>query len=152
MADNLDRTELLRQLAEYKRRFGDTADTLYPQNASQYMNPVLRMPEPAIVLPATNAPTHRFKPNFIALIQSSTFGDRPDECPIKHMRTFLDYCGTYAIEGVLEEYVRLFMFKWSIVGKAKEWFGKLPPRSITSWQQMSNISPSPLRGFPVGIG
>ena len=52
---------------------------------------------------------------------------------------FLDLCDTIANEQVSQEYIRLKAFKWSITGKALTWLESLPPRSITTWQQLHDL-------------
>ena len=110
-----------------------------PQNASQYMNLKLLIKGRAIVLPAISTTSEVISTGYIDMLRSSAFGDRPGECPIEHIGTFLDLCESRVREGVSEEYVRLISFKWSVVGKAKTWLDDLPSRSITTWEQLSDF-------------
>ena len=52
---------------------------------------------------------------------------------------FLDLCDTIANEQVSQEYIRLKAFKWSLTGKALTWLESLPPRTITTWQQLHDL-------------
>ena len=106
-------------------------DTI-PRNAQQYMNPELRIPESAIVLPTINTRNFEIKSHFITLIKASAFEGKPTECPIRHMKVFLDLCDTIANEQVPQEYIQLKAFKWSVTGRAQQWLESLPPRSMMS--------------------
>ena len=110
-----------------------------PQTAQQYMHPTLRVPDSAIVLPALGARNFEIKPHFITLIKTSCFEGRPTEDPIRHVKIFLDLCETIAAENVPADYIRLKAFKWSLGGKALAWLESLPPRSITTWQQLYDL-------------
>ena len=59
--------------------------------------------------------------------------------PFRHVKVFLDLCDTIANEQVPQDYIRLKAFKWSITGKALAWLESLPPRSITTWQQLYDL-------------
>ena len=47
--------------------------TLGPQNAQQYMHPMLRVPDSAIILPTLGPRGFEIKPHFITLIKSIVF-------------------------------------------------------------------------------
>ena len=77
-----------------------------PKNAQQYMHPELHVPESAIVLP-THPQNYEIKTHFIQLIRGSTFEGRQSECPIAHVKIFLDMCDTITSNNVSAEYIRL---------------------------------------------
>ena len=113
--------------------------TLGPQNAQQYMHPTLRVPESAIVLPNLGPRGFEIKPHFITLIKSIVFEGRSTEDPIAHVKVFLDLCETVTAENLPVDYVKLKAFKWSLGGKALAWLESLPPRSITTWNQLYEL-------------
>ncbi len=109
-----------------------------PKNAQQYMHPELHVPASPIVLPA-HPRNYEIKTQFIQLIKASTFEGRAKECPISHIKIFLDMCDTITNDAVTPEYIRLKCFKWSLTGKALAWLESLPPQSITTWHQMNDL-------------
>jgi len=109
-----------------------------PKNAQQYMHPELHVPKSAIVLPA-HPQNYEIKTQFITLIRGSTFEGRMTECPIAHVKIFLDMCDTITSPNVTAEYIRLKSFKWSLCGRALAWLESLPPQSIFSWQQLHDL-------------
>ena len=105
-----------------------------PRNARQYMHPPLRVPASPIVFP--DAPANfEIKTSFIAMVKKIQFSGKPTECPMEHVREFLDICDTIA-HGDTLEYVRLKAFRWSLAGKALHWLDSLPTQTITTWEQL----------------
>ena len=140
MAQENENAELRRLLQE-ARLANNALQTIVdsvPKNAQQYMHPELHVPESAIVLPR-HPNNYEIKTHFIQLIRASTFEGRQSECPIAHVKIFLDMCDTITNENVTPEYIRLKCFKWSLIGKALAWLESLPPRSITTWQQLHDL-------------
>jgi hypothetical protein len=39
-----------------------------------------------------------------------------------HLQQFLEICSTYTVKGVIPDAVRIRLFPFSLVGKAKQWF------------------------------
>ncbi len=136
-------TEAARLEAERLRAEAEAANEAMraqgPQTAQQYMHPTLRVPESAIILPNLGARNFEIKPHFITLIKTSCFEGRPTEDPIRHVKIFLDLCETISAEHVPADYIRLKAFKWSLGGKALAWLESLPPRTITTWQQLYDL-------------
>ncbi|OMO89309.1 Retrotransposon gag protein [Corchorus capsularis] len=59
------------------------------------------------------------------------------ENPHEHLQSFFLKCAT--IIGMPEEDLKLRTFPVALDGKAKEWFLRLPPKSIKSWKGMETV-------------
>ena len=95
-----------------------------------------------LVLPAVPVQYRELRPNLLALIKSIQFSDNqhdPTECPIAHLKDFIDICDTTASDVVTLEYIRMKAFKFTLVGNTADWYVSLPARSITIWTQLSDI-------------
>ena len=66
------------------------------------------------------------KPSLITMVQASTFGGKPHEDANAHLQHFLEVCSTIAIKGVTADAIRLRLFPFSLLGKAKQWFYAQP--------------------------
>ena len=64
------------------------------------------------------------KSNLINMVQASPFYGKPNEDANAHLQNFLDLCDTVVIRGVAADVVKLRMFPFSLLGKAKHWFYK----------------------------
>ena len=58
----------------------------------------------------------------ISMAQSSPFCGKPIENASAHLQQFLEIYGTYTMKGVSLDAVRLRLFPFSLLGKAKQWF------------------------------
>lgn len=98
----------------------------------------LGAPEPytsqsGILAPTTQANNFEIKPNFISLIEKRQFTGGKFENPHEHLKEFLKYCDTIKINGVTQEYIRLKMFPFSLMGVAEHWLNNdVPPGSLTT--------------------
>ena len=88
-----------------------------PQNAKEYLHPILAVPESPIVL---HNVSFEVKTSFTTEIRRYSFEGKGSECPMAHITTYIDLCDTIA-DGVNLEYVRLKSFRWSLAGKALHW-------------------------------
>ena len=60
----------------------------------------------------------------ITMVQESPFCGLPNEDANAHLQTFLELCDTIVIKYVAADVIRLRLFPFSLVGKAKQWFYK----------------------------
>jgi hypothetical protein len=60
----------------------------------------------------------------ITMVRASLFCGLPNEDANAHLQTFLELCDTIIIKDVTPDAIRLRLFPFSIVGKAKLWFYK----------------------------
>ncbi|KAK8689823.1 hypothetical protein V6N13_088533 [Hibiscus sabdariffa] len=69
------------------------------------------------------------------------FGGSPMENARQHLKSFLEICTSFKIQGVSNDVLKLKLFPYSLRDKAKAWWNNLPPGSYQSWTELS-------RGFP----
>ena len=101
-----------------------------------FVSPNVQGDQTPIVRPAVAANNFEIKPAMIQMIQNSQFNGLPHEDPIGHMTRFLEYCSTFKMNGVQPEAIRLILFPFSLMDRAKRWFTSLPPNSISTWQEL----------------
>ncbi|KAL2922135.1 Chromosome segregation in meiosis protein 3 [Bienertia sinuspersici] len=90
-----------------------------------------------IATPATKANNYEFKANLITFIEGHQFSGASHENPQNHLKQFLQYCNTVKANGVSKEYIRMSLFKFSLTGKALDWLERLPPNSLTTWDEVN---------------
>ncbi|XP_019225437.1 PREDICTED: uncharacterized protein LOC109207014 [Nicotiana attenuata] len=61
----------------------------------------------------------------------------PHEDPQQHILNFLEISDTYITSEVTYDYVRLTLFPFSLLGKAKRWLKSEPAYSIASWNDLA---------------
>jgi hypothetical protein len=61
------------------------------------------------------------EPALIKMVQQSPFSDKASEDANAHLQHFLEICSTFTIR-VTQDAVRLHLFPFSLLGKAKQWF------------------------------
>ena len=109
-----------------------------PRALKQRGTPDPYTPRCGILAPTTEANNFEIKSNFIQLIERRQFSGSKLESPHEHLADFLKYCDTIKANGVTQEYIRLKMFPFSLVGVADNWLNKeVPPGSLTTWDQVT---------------
>ncbi|XP_070002223.1 uncharacterized protein [Nicotiana sylvestris] len=79
----------------------------------------------------------KMKQYMVQLIQSTwLFVALPHEDPQRHIQNFLEITDTYNYPNVSNDYVRLTLFPFSLIGEAKEWLNKEPANSIHTWDDL----------------
>ena len=101
-----------------------------------FVSPNVQGDQTPIVRPAVAANNFEIKPAMIQMIQNSPFHGLPHEDPFGHMSRFLEYCSTFKMNGVQPDAIRLILFPFSLMERAKRWFTSLPANSITTWQEL----------------
>jgi hypothetical protein len=61
------------------------------------------------------------KPALINMVQQSPFCGKASKDANAHIQHFLEICSTFTIRGVTQDAVRLRLFPFSLLGKAKQW-------------------------------
>ena len=64
----------------------------------------------------------------------NTFSGDEDQDPGLHLSELDSYCDACKPKGLTKEFVLLKIFKFSLAGKAIEWFKILPHKSIMDWE------------------
>lgn len=104
-------------------------DTEAPPQGPQYTS--------CIVLSA-NEGDFELKSSMLHMLQATAQFDRlPSGDPNGHIHDFKNICEAIRPNReVIDNYLRLKLFPFSITGKAKVWFKNLEPGSIRSWEAM----------------
>nr|XP_017250814.1 PREDICTED: uncharacterized protein LOC108221447 [Daucus carota subsp. sativus] len=88
--------------------------------------------------PAIGATQYNINPSLIQMVSNSSFeGDIEREDPHRHLESFVQMCGSFRINGVTADQIRLHMFPYSIKGKALEWFQQLSDATLATWDNLS---------------
>ncbi|KNA05945.1 hypothetical protein SOVF_185630, partial [Spinacia oleracea] len=91
----------------------------------------------SISLPALEATDFELRSALIGMVQMSQFTGSRLEIPREHLKTFVDYCSTVKHNGVTQEYIRMALFKFSLIGNARKWLDVLKENSLTSWNEVT---------------
>ena len=86
------------------------------------------------------------KSSLINMAQASPFCGKPNEDANAHLQNFLELCDTIVIRGVAADVVKLRLFPFSLLGKAKQWFYK--EKYIDTWDKCSKAFLA--KFFPLG--
>jgi hypothetical protein len=77
------------------------------------------------------------KPALINMVQKSPFCSKASEDANAHLQHFLELCNTFTIRGVTQDVVHLYLFPFSLLGKAKQWFYS-NKEAVSTWEKFSN--------------
>jgi len=72
----------------------------------------------------------------IQLIQNNLFHGLPNEDLYAHLATYIEICNTIRLVGVPEDAIRLSLFSFSLLGKAKRWLHSFKGNSIKTWDEV----------------
>ena len=56
------------------------------------------------------------------MVQASPFCGKANEDACAHLQQFLELYNTFVIKGVSQDAIRLRLFPFSLLGRAKQWF------------------------------
>lgn len=62
------------------------------------------------------------KTSLLTMAQASSLCGKPDELASVHLQQLLEICSTYTMKGVSPDAIRLRLFPFSLLGRAKQWF------------------------------
>ena len=68
------------------------------------------------------------------MVQANQFCGLPSEDASAHLQHFLELCDTVVIKDVSQANIRLCLFPFSLVGKAKQWFYK-ENEAVSTWDK-----------------
>jgi hypothetical protein len=77
------------------------------------------------------------KQALINMVQKSPFYSKASEDANAHLQHFLEICSTFTIRGVTLDAVRLRLFPFSLLGKAKQWFYS-NKEVVSTWEKWYN--------------
>jgi hypothetical protein len=81
------------------------------------------------------------------MVQQSPFCGKALEDVNAHLQHFLKIPSTFTIRGVTQDAVRLRLFPFSLLGKAKQWFYS-NKEAVSTWEKCSNAFLA--KFFPLG--
>ncbi|XP_057548205.1 uncharacterized protein LOC130826652 [Amaranthus tricolor] len=90
-----------------------------------------------IRLPTTNAGNFDIKSHVMNMITGNQFYGLDNEEPVDHLQKFLQACSLQKITGMTDDELYLYLFRFSLAGKAQRWYNSLP-NTITTWAQLSD--------------
>ncbi|PWA91946.1 reverse transcriptase domain-containing protein [Artemisia annua] len=126
----------------------DIPENLTPKCLKDYSSPTPRGFSNAIVFPNEHT-SGVLRATDVWLIQSvCKFHGLKTEDPIQHIKDFLKIVDIIHTDGATRDTSRLRFFPFTLHGKAKEWYNKLPSESIFTWEQL--ISKFYEKFFPAG--
>ncbi|XP_019171005.1 PREDICTED: uncharacterized protein LOC109166517 [Ipomoea nil] len=67
---------------------------------------------------------------------SDPFGGSPTEDPNAHVIKFLRLCGTFKMNGVTQDAIRLRLFPFSLKDKADDWLSSHPDNHFDTWRKL----------------
>ena len=70
----------------------------------------------------TGGENFEIKTGLITMVQASPFCGKANEDASAHLQQFLELCSTFVIKGVSQDAIRLRLFSFSLLGRAKQWF------------------------------
>jgi hypothetical protein len=76
------------------------------------------------------------KPALINMVQKSPFRKASEDANA-HLQHFMEICSTFTICGVTQDAVRLRLFQFSLLGKAKQWLYS-NKEAVSTWEKCSN--------------
>ncbi|CAN6363315.1 unnamed protein product [Urochloa humidicola] len=76
----------------------------------------------------------RIKTSIIEMVQQSPFTSKED--PNLHLRSFLQLCSTFKMEGVDDNQLHARLFPFLLMDKALQWFYTLEVSTIEKWESL----------------
>ena len=88
--------------------------------------------------PAGNVGDANFeiKTGLITMVQASPFCGKANEDASAHLQQFLEICNTFKMKDVTPDAVRLRLFPFSLLGRARQWF-YANPEAVNTWEKCS---------------
>src|ERR1044072_723975 len=91
----------------------------------------------SIVFPNVEGKNFKLTPTFISLVSQHQFGGSSLEDPHAHLERFVRNCGTYRVNNVSQDSIRLAAFSFSLRDAAEEWLSSQPEGSISTWADLA---------------
>lgn len=94
---------------------------------------------PSITRPSLAENNFKLKLVLIIMVRQSQFSGRPVDYANSHFSIFLEMCDTVKINGNSNVVIHLWLFLSSLKCKAMAWIHSLPPRSIATWLELTEV-------------
>ena len=91
--------------------------------------------------------TFELKPALMNMVQANPFCGKPHEDANDHLQHFLEVCNTFTVKNITADAIRLHLFPFSLLGKAKQGF-HTNKSEVTTWDKCANAFLK--KFFPVG--
>ncbi|XP_060182498.1 uncharacterized protein LOC132612190 [Lycium barbarum] len=105
---------------------------------SSYDRPSLATIAKAIIKPEIKG-NFELKERTVRQVQNTCqYMGKPYDDPHKHLMQFVNLSENFQYRDVPNDYVKLSLFPFSLIGEARDWLTNLPAGSITSWELLSN--------------
>ena len=95
----------------------------------------------------TRGKNFEIKMGLIMMVQASLFCGKANEDASTHLQQFLELCSTFVINGVSQDAIRLRLFPFSLLGRAKQWF-YANKAAVDTWDKCAKAFLS--KFFPTG--
>ena len=76
--------------------------------------------ESGVAPPTTPTNNFEIRPAMITLIERRQFSGAKHESPLNNLKEFEKYCNTIKVNGISQEFIRLKLFPFSLIGRALE--------------------------------
>ena len=90
-----------------------------------------------VVRPAVEGKSFEICTPMISMVSSNAFYGLPSEDPNSHIRTFLELCDTFRIDGMTDDALRLRLFPFSLKDKAKRWYQSILQATLTTCEALA---------------
>ena len=87
------------------------------------------------------------KSGLITMVQANPFCGKANEDASANLQQFLELCSTFVIKGVSQDAIRLCLFPFSLLGRAKQWF-YANKAAVDTWYKCAKAFLS--KFFPTG--
>ena len=87
-----------------------------------------------IVQPAIDVDGYEIHPMWINMIMEIAFAGDPDNDPYKHIDKFTSLCSTVKANGWTNDKRKLYLFRFLLKGKSKDWIKLHPEGHFNSWK------------------
>jgi hypothetical protein len=90
----------------------------------------------SINIPNVEANNFAINPAILSMAAADRFGGMPTEDPNAHATKFLRLCGTFKINGVTQDAVRLRLFPFTLKDRAEDWLSSHPDNHFDTWDKL----------------
>ena len=90
-----------------------------------------------IVQSAIDVEKYEINPVWINMIMEKAFAGDPDNDPYEHIDKFTSLCSMVKANGWTHDELELYLFRFSLKGKAKDWLNSHPAGHFNSWKGIS---------------
>ena len=90
-----------------------------------------------VKMPTTTAANFDIKPHVMNMITGNLFYGLEKEEPVDHLQKYIQTCSLQKINSMSDEELYMYLFRFSLAGKAQRWYNSLPD-TIDTWEKLSD--------------